>query len=178
MQIEKLFDRAVEVASAPAVGAIKQRLATTASELSLAGNLQASLDVCTSAIFALISVLYDVDSDGSPANYDMATHRLLIRPLPWGESGSAKWGLRRWEGQCLRRLLLDRVNTRRRLPSLFDYSPESRQWFVAADVYTNVESATSWLKKDGPSLAEWRSIVTDYRVQAADRMVRKRSHER
>lgn len=174
MTIEKLFDRAIEVAASPAGTAIRQRLGETANDLSLAGDMQAHLDIATASMVALISVLYATDSDGRPANIDTATYRILLRPLPWGESGWRKWGLRRWEGACLRRLLLDRVGDRRRLPALFDYNEYSRQWHVNANIYPDPEAALQWLRKDGPSLQEWRSIVTTYRTQAHARMCRLR----
>ncbi len=174
MELERLFDRAVEVAAAPAAGAIKQRLAQTATELNLAGHMEAHLGIATSAIAALISVLYATEADGRPANYDSATYRILLRPLPWGESGAARWQLRRWEGQCLRRLLIDRVGQRRRLPGLFDYNEFSRQWHVNAIDYPNAESALDWLRRDGPRIEEWRTIVSDYRAQAHARMRRLR----
>lgn len=172
MTIEKLFDRAVEVMAAPAANVLRQRLGETAESLSLAGDMQARLDIATASIVALISVLYATDGDGRPANIDTATYRILLRPLPWGESGWKRWGLRRWEGACLRRLLLDRVGDRRRLPALFDYNEYSRQWHVNANIYPDSEAALRWLKSDGPSLQEWRSIVLDYRTQAHARMQR------
>jgi hypothetical protein len=85
MELTNLFDRAVEVAAAPAASAIKQRLAQTATEFNLAGHMEAHLGIATSAIAALISVLYATEADGRPANYDSATYRILLRPLPWGE---------------------------------------------------------------------------------------------
>lgn len=175
MELEKMFDRAIEVTAAPAVGAIRQRLAATAAELSLAGHMQAHLGIATSAIAALVSELYATEEDGRPANYDSATYRILMKPLPWGESGAIRWGLRRWEGQCLRRLLIDRVGQRRRLPALFDYNEFSRQWHVNVIDYPNASAALDWLKRDGPRMDEWRSIVADYREQAHARMRRYRS---
>jgi hypothetical protein len=174
MEMQKLFDRTIEVAATPAGNVVRQRLGETAESLSLAGDMQMHLDIATASMVALISVLYTTDSDGRPANIDTATYRILLRPLPWGETGWRKWGLRRWEGACLRRLLLDRVGVRRRLPALFDYNEYSRQWHVNANIYPDPEAALRWLKKDGPSLAEWRSIVMTYRAQAHARMQRLR----
>lgn len=175
--LQKLFDRALEVAASPALGAIRQRLATTAGELSLAGQMQAHLDVCVSAMVALIGVMYDTDADGRPANYDRVTGRILLRPLPWGESGGIKWGLRRWESVCLRRLLLDRTTQKRRWPALFDYNEFSRQWHIATDSYPDSEAALRWLQSDGPTLDEWRTIVLDYRTRSSERMAHKRNKE-
>lgn len=174
MTINKLFQRSVEMI-VPELPSYRQRMTATAAELNRAGEMQAHLDVAVTAIFNLVSVLYATDADGRPANFDTVTQRILIRPLPWGESGAAKWGLRRWEGQCLRRLLLDRVGQRRQWAALFDYNEYSRQWHVNAACYPDAEAALRWLKSDGPTLVEWRSVVQDYRLQAHERMQRFRT---
>lgn len=171
MTINKLFHRSMTLV-APELTGYRQRMAQTAGELNRAGELQAQLDVAVTAIFNLVSVLYATDADQRPVNIDVQTQRILLLPLPWGESGAAKWGLRRWEGQCLRRLLLDRGKQRRRLPSLFDYNEYSRQWHVNAACYPDAEAALQWLKNDGPALNEWAAIVQDYRAQAYARMRR------
>jgi hypothetical protein len=61
------------------------------------------------------------------------------------------------------------------LPGLFDYNEFSRQWHVNAIDYPNAESALDWLKRDGPRIEEWRTIVSEYRAQAHARMRRLRS---
>jgi len=174
MTLQFLFDRALETTQTLSP-TLKQRIEQAASELSLAGHMQAHLDIAVSAMARLIVELYVLDTDQRPANVDARTGRILLRPLPWGESGAIRWGLRRWEGQCLRRLVLDRVGARRRLPALFDYNTESRQWHINLQDYQTADAALTWLKKDGPRLAEWRSIVDDYRISARDRMRRLRS---
>lgn len=174
MNIQTYFDRAADVLGRAVVEVHRQRLETAATELSLAGDAQAHLDVAISSMMGLIGTLYQPDTDGRPANYDMRTGRILI-PVPWGESGWRNWGLRRWEGACLRRLLIDRVGQRRRLPALFDYNKEARQWHVAAHLYPDANAALAWLRKDGPSLAEWRTIVDAHRTQNRERMQRRRS---
>lgn len=174
MTINKLFQRSMTLV-APELGSYRQRMATAAAELNRAGELQAQLDVAVTAVAKLIIVLYATDADQRPVNIDVQTQRILLRPLPWGESGAAKWGLRRWEGQCLRRLLLDRAGQRRRMAHLFDYNEYSRQWHVNAACYPDAEAALQWLKNDGPALNEWAAIVQDYRAQAHARMRRIRS---
>jgi len=175
MTIETLFNRALSLAQRSMVDAHKQRLAAAAAELSLAGHMQAHLDVATGAIVALINVLYQCDSDGRPANYDPHTGRILLRGLPWGDSGWRKWGLRKWEACCLRRLLLGRLKTRRPLPPLFDYNEFTRCWHINYQHYPDAEAALAWLQEDGPDLTEWRAIVDHYRAEATTRMQHKRS---
>ena len=173
-ELKQLLDRASSITAIQAPPALRQRMADTATELSLTGHSQAHLDIAITAIAHLIAAIYTHDADGRLANADQRTGRILMRPLPWGESGAAKWGLRRWEGQCLRRLMLDRVGSRRRLPCLFDYNNESRQWHINLHDYPTGEDALDWLKRDGPRLSEWRTIVSDYRSAAHQRMLRRR----
>lgn len=170
----KLLERAQSVTTVTAPASIKQRIADTADEISLAGHSQAQLDIAITAIAHLIAKLYTTEVDGILANVDSMTGRILMRPLPWGESGAVRWGLRRWEGQCLRRLMLDRVGQRRRLPCLFDYNNEARQWHLNTRDYPTGADAMKWLKSDGPRLSEWRTIVNDYRADAHERMSRRR----
>ena len=175
MELTQLLERAQAVTVIKAPAAIKQRIADTAAELDLSGHSQARLDIAVTAIAHLIAKLYVTEADGSMANVDSMTGRILMRPLPWGESGAIRWGLRRWEGQCLRRLMLDRVGQRRRLACLFDYNTESRQWHLNTHDYPTGEDALRWLKSDGPRLSEWRTIVNDYRSAAHARMIRRRN---
>jgi len=173
-ELTQLLERAQAVTTIAATASIKQRIADTATEISLAGHSQAQLDIAITAIAHLLAKLYVTEADGSMANVDSRTGRILMRPLPWGESGAARWGLRRWEGQCLRRLMLDRVGQRRRLPCLFDYNSEARQWHINTHDYPTGADAMEWLKRDGPKLSEWRTIVNDYRSAAHARMLRLR----
>lgn len=156
---------------------IRQRLAEGAEQLNRAGTMQAHLTVCLEAVAALVSILYQLDEDGQPANYDRATGRILI-PVPWSDGGSRRWGLRQWEARCLRALLRDRLTQQRRLSPLFDYSDITGRWYVDLDIYPTINHAVIWLRKDAPSLAEWRSTVETYRERAADRMTKSRSNRR
>ena len=173
-ELTQLLERAQIVTTIATPASIKQRIAPTADELNLAGHSQAQLDIAITAIAHLIAKLYVTEADAGLANVDSMTGRILMRPLPWGESGAARWGLRRWEGQCLRRLMLDRVGQRRRLPCLFDYNTESRQWHLNTHDYPTGVDALEWLKRDGPRLVEWRTIINDYRSAAHARMIRLR----
>lgn len=173
MGINKLLERPVQIA-VPELKSYRQRMAAAADELNRAGQFQRHLDHVTDSVVGLVSILYATDADHRPANIDVQTYRILI-PLPWGEAGWRKWGLRRWEAGCLRRLLMERSRGGRRLPPLFDYSEFSRQWHINVSIYPDAEAALQWLKRDGPNLAEWRTVVSDCRAQASERMRRFRS---
>jgi hypothetical protein len=162
MEFLKTLDRAIETTGAKPdlTDRIKARVAIAADNISRAGHAQAQLDVVISSMWALITILYERDADGTIVNYERSTGRILI-PLPWGAGGWKRWGLRKWEAACLRRLLLQRVVERRRQPPLFDYA--SGRWFLNIADYPTEEWARQWLTKEGPRLAEWRTIVNEYR---------------
>lgn len=176
--LNTMLERAVDLAQRTVISDHRQRIAAAAHDLSLAGQMQAHLDTVTASMVALINMLYEADTDGGVANYDERTGRILVRGLPWGDTGWRKWGLRKWEAVCLRRLLIERSKARRRLPALFDYNEFSRQWHINHQIYPDAAAALSWLKRDGPTLAEWRTIVMDYRHTAHERMLQKRTAER
>jgi len=79
------------------------------------------------------------------------------------------WGLRSWEAECLRRILLHRCQHPGKYIELFDYSQLTRRWYVRADSYPDVEIALAWLKSEGPNAKEWRAEVDRYRTQEATR---------
>lgn len=161
--MSNFFKRALEVGLNVPELSPRQRTAAAAEEISLAADLQAHVDVAEASIVALINVLYAVDADQRPANYDEVTGRILIA-LPWGSSGWRRWGLRKWEAHCLRRIMMVR-SKERRPPPLFCYDKATRQWFVETEVYPDTESALRWLKDHTPTATEWRIVITDFRTK-------------
>src|SRR5262245_11728610 len=89
---------------------VKQRIAESADKLSKAGQMAARVELMNEALHHLVHLCYQSDTDGEVANVDRVTLRLLI-PAPWGSSGWKTWGLRAWEGETLRRILLARQAT-------------------------------------------------------------------
>jgi len=163
--IDRVATGVIQVGAIPIDRAIKQKLGKAASDIDTETELQARLDLCINHMNDLISHLYDVDADGKYLNIDRKTYKILLLPLPWGENGAIKWGIKKWEGHCFRKLLLDRVFNPRRLPCLFDYNQFSRDWFIDFYSYPDLPSAFRWVKCDGPNLQEWTRIVNDYREQ-------------
>jgi hypothetical protein len=161
--VNNFFKRALEVGLGNPSLNPRQRTAAAAEEISLAADLQAQVDVAEASIVALINVLYATAADGRPANYDEVTGRILI-PVPWGSGGWRRWGLRKWEAVCLRKIMMARSKSRRPAP-LFCYDKATRQWFVETEVYPDTESALRWLKDHTPNVAEWRQVTTDFRTQ-------------
>jgi hypothetical protein len=166
MTMNKAFERAMELGKRKPPVINRQRLAQTAEAMSRAGDMQLHLDACVAATVAFVNVLFATDADGQPANFDPYAGTILI-PVPWGSGGWKRWGLRKWEATCYRRLLLDRVE--RRSGGAFDYNEHTRQWLIDSDQYTTANDVLIWLKDNEPLLREWRPIVDAYRAREAKR---------
>ena len=176
-ELQELLERAKQVGDTNNVTTtIRQRMAENAMALSYAGQMQAHLDICLSATVALIGILYMLDADGLPANYDRQTERIFV-DIPWGDKGYRKWGLRKSEAICFRRVLQARQSQPRRLPFLFYFADYTGRWHLNARAYPTGEAAMEWLRKDGPKLAEWRTMVTEWRDKEAARMRKRRGIE-
>lgn len=175
MELSTLVDRAVEIRQIVPTAGIKQRLANAAQELSLAGENQTRVELLNEAVMALTKVLYDADPDGGLANIDNRTHRLLI-PAPWGRAGWKRWGLRAWEAEILRQILIVRGQMERVKP-LYDYNGESRTWHLNLSSYPRLDQAMMHWKSNQITLREWRLYADAYRQRAHERMNRLRGVE-
>lgn len=164
--MNELFDRAKALGDhIPADLKPRQRMQAQAEQISRLGDLQTHLDAVTASLVALGGILFDSEH-GRYVNIDPATRRILI-PVPWGSAGWKRWNLRKWEGECLRRVLMGRLGGRQ--PLLFDYSDYLHGWFVERG-YNDRESVLQWLHKHGPTVDEWRSVVDAHRAAARMRM--------
>lgn len=158
MNVNELIDRKLAIRALPEPpGFVKQRLAQAAQELSRAGDLAARVELVNESLFHAITMLYERDTDGGYANIDRVTFRLLV-PAPWGAAGWKRWGLRRHEATTLRAMLVGRIRHPRHI-ALFDYSPESRSWFVDVAKYPTVEAAKAYLERNPITLPEWRGYA-------------------
>lgn len=174
MEVTQLIERTQRVRDALPLPNVKQRLAQTAQELSRAGDEQARVELLNEALLSLVSVLYLADADQRPANYDPRTWRLLI-PAPWGRAGWKHWGLRAWEGEVLRGMLMVRAMARRPRP-LFDYNEEARTWHLNLSDCPTIDTAFAHLRAHPITLGEWLRQATIYRQQAHDRMHERRTN--
>ena len=99
------------------------------------------------ALLRLAALAYEVDAYGLPFNVDRATRRLLV-PAPMGRAGHRLYGLRRSEGEALRRWLhvLQRSAKAGKAPApLFWYAPDSRNWYLGEE-YQTLEQAQRYLE--------------------------------
>lgn len=177
MNLDTLIDRTQEVrqlASNPNQ-VIKQRMAEVAADISRAGNNQARVELLQEAVLALTKLCYECDPDGQPANIDSRTYRLLI-PAPWGKAGWRRWGLRAWEAEILRQILIVRCQMRRMEP-LFDYNTEARTWHVNMQQYSRLDVALLYWKSNPIALKEWRRHADVYRAQAHERTLRRQGEK-
>ena len=155
MDLLQVIDRKNEIRSmAQPAGMVKQRIAQAAQDLSRAGSMALHVEMANEALCKFTAMLYQRDTDGTWANVDAITHRLLV-PAPWGSAGWKRWGLRKWEGAVLRSIMLDRVRDSRR-PCLFDYNAEGRTWHLNLVDYPTLDAADHYLKRGAISLPEWR----------------------
>lgn len=153
---ESLGERINEIRNSPSPGAyVRRRIGEQAETLSLAGQTQAQVEAVMESLTKLVTLLYQVDTDGGYANVDRRTWKILI-PVAWGEGGWKKWGLRHREAQHLRRILLTRAMTRN---ALFDYNQIGRSWHLNLRAYPTLEKATGYLKQYPVELPEWRNEI-------------------
>ena len=155
MELHEIVERKHEVRTLPpAPQFVKQRIASAAEELSRAGDMAMHVELVNEALAKLTVMLYAADSDGAFANVDARTGRVLV-PLPWGNKGWKRWGLRYWEAVTLRSILMSRVTRPRHAP-LFDYNVESRTWHIDLTNYPNLGQAQTYFARNPILLAEWR----------------------
>lgn len=174
--IETQLERIPGIRTAETPGVyIKQRLQNAAHELSLRGDTQTHVEIVNEALCRVTQLLYEADTDGSFANIDNRTYRILV-PVAWGSAGWKTWGLRQWEAEILRSILIERSAQQSKRPALFDYSPDSRTWFVNVSDYGSYDLAQRFLQRESVTLAQWRKHVDGYRQRksSADKTYRQR----
>lgn len=167
MELQQIIERVADIRNAKPTPATRQRVAESAASLSQSGDMQLRLEMAIEALAALIVILYEKDGDGWPANVERRTGKILV-PVPWGARADL-WALRRLESRALRTVLMHRVREPRRLAPLFDYSDDNRRWYLNTHDYPTAERALAWLKKDAPSLSEWRTAVLAMREADLER---------
>lgn len=161
----KHLERASGVLTGNPAPKARARLKAKAEDISRVGDLKAHTGVIESALIKAITILYESDTDGLPANFDLYTGQVWIA-LPWTKTGWKLYGLRDWESDLLRWVLLRRLE-RGGMESLFDYSQSTRRWLLRNDLYPNKEAALHWLKSDPVAVREWRDALQVYQNRRA-----------
>ncbi len=145
-----------------------KRLQAQAEQMDRAVTLGIGLNTATASLVALAGILFNRDGDRF-VNMDTLTRRILI-PVPWGSRGWKRWGLRKWEGECLRHVLIGRVVEGK--PSLFYLS--GNVWSVARG-FDDKEKALRWIHNHGPTLQEWHDAVTAHNDYYRELMAKRRA---
>lgn len=167
MTILQMTDRKADIRIASPGGYVKQRIADASDALSLAGSMAARVELCNEALFKLVELCYELDSDGLCCNVDIVTYRILI-PLPWGSSGWKRWHLRYHEALVMRAIMLGRQGVKPGHPlPLFTYDSDSRTWSLNVYDYPTPKRAQAWLQASQITLGEWRRHLRQWRTDAA-----------
>lgn len=127
-------------------------LRQVAQNLSRRGQAAAKAELFNHVLAAAADLCLETDEDGRLANVDAITGAVLV-PLPWGEGGYRRWGLRVTECRQLRYILLRRAERDR--PPLFDYDPTIRRWVFP--VSWGRRTAATYLRAAPITLAEYRA---------------------
>jgi len=161
----KQLERGAEILTGNVSPRTRARMKARADEISRAGDLAAHAAVVEAALMKAISIMYDPDTDGLPANFDLHTGQIWIA-LPWTKTGWKLYGLRDWESDLLRWILFGRLNTGS-IDPLFDYNQSARRWNLRNDLYPSKERALAWLKADPITISEWRAALEIYQKRRA-----------
>lgn len=141
-----------EILTAKVLRRARQRAADVSASLTRRGAAQATAELLNVAVEKLIGYLYERDSDGVPANVN-ADGRIEI-PLPWGSVGRPLYGLRRTEGDTLRKYMQWLETQKRPAVRLFYF--EGGRWYLNAWDYPSQADALAYWRLVAMSAATWR----------------------
>ena len=172
MKLDTLIERTQEIREKVVNPNVKQRMAEAAHNIATEGDQQMFVELLNESLLKCTELCYIRDSTGRFVNIDYRTHRILI-VKPWSSGGWERWTLRQWESRVMRSILITRSNMRR-VPPLFDYAADTRQWYLNIGVYPTLDSALTYWKRNPISLADWHRFADILRQQAHDRALRNR----
>lgn len=144
-----------EILSAKVLRKARGRAADVSLSLSRTGAAQATAELLNEAVNKLIAMLYQVDSDGVRANVDV-DGRIEI-PCPWGSAGRPRYGLRRTEGDTLRKYVQFLAEQRRPTP-LFTF--DAGRWWLNVFDYPDREKALQYWRIVAVDASIWRRFST------------------
>lgn len=122
---------------------------------------QAIAELLNEALQACVRLCYERNDDGTPANVDGVTARILV-PLPWGKAGHRRWGLRRGEAEALRAILFARQAQGN---GLFLYDRSRRSWYLNVADYPTLRLAGGYVAQHPIGVTEYRQVRSQ--MQAA-----------
>ena len=150
-----------EILTAKVLRKARQRTADISHSLTRKGAAQAKAELLNVAVEKAINLLYQLEPDGYPANVD-EDGRILI-PLPWGSAGRPMYGLRRGEGDTLRRYVQFLETQKRPAPRLFYF--ERRAWWLDGFTYPTAPDALAYWRLVSVNASIWRrfSVETSFK---------------
>lgn len=160
-----VLDRTIEITHSNLTSYLRNREQVVADELNRLTVENGYVAACMSAVLRLTELCY-VRSGSRLVNVDPATWRVGIN-VPWSDVGYAKYSLRRWEGEILRKIMLARGNSRR-VPPLFDLG--QRRWHINLQNYPTMEAAVAYWNGKPLTVEEWLLHADAMRTAARTRM--------
>lgn len=154
--VKHFEDHQREILSARVLRKARGRAADVSATLTRRGAAQATAELLNEAVFKAIGYLYEVDSDGIPANVD-SDGKILI-PCPWGSVGRPKYALRRTEGDTLRKYVQWLETQRRPAVRLFYF--ENGRWYLDCWTYPTREDALQYWRLVAVNASIWRRFST------------------
>lgn len=144
-----------EILTAKVLRKARARAADVSATLTRRGAAAATAELLNEAVNKLIALLYEADSDGHPANVGI-DGRIEI-PCPWGSVGRPLYGLRRTEGDSLRRYVQFLAGQRRPIP-LFTF--DNGRWWLNVYDYPAKDQALGYWRAVAVDASIWRRFST------------------
>ncbi|MBX3001923.1 MAG: hypothetical protein KF893_25585 [Caldilineaceae bacterium] len=134
----------------------RRRAENVSRELTRYGAAAAYAEKLNSAVFELIHRLYEPDTDGVLCNVDPVSGRFNI-DATWGSVGRPKYGLRRTEGDTLRRYV-QWLSVQKHPRRLFWHA--GQRWYVDLAEYPDLDDALLYWRLVEMTAAHWRRFTT------------------
>lgn len=143
----------------PAPFSPARAVAVAGTELTRRGLAALAVEHLTAAVFRLLELAFEGDTDARLCNTDPHDGRLLV-PAPWGSAGYKRYGLRRREGEVLRLFLLERMTPKpgSAVP-LFLYDHERRAWYLNLNDYPTRAAAGEYWRHAGLTVRAYRECL-------------------
>lgn len=167
-----VLDRTVGIGHAKVETYLRNREQVAADQLNRLTVENSYVAACMSAVLRLTELCF-VRVGSRLINVDPVTWRVDIH-VPWSDSGFKKYGLRKWEAEVLRQMILARGNSRRGAP-LFDFGVS--RWHINLENYPTMEDAITYWQKHPLTVDEWLTFAVAMREAARTRMRTRRKGE-
>lgn len=121
---------------------VKRLVQKTSDQIDRSNETALTVNKFNECLLKIIDLIFK-QTDNQYVNIDYVTHKILI-PLPWGSNGYKVWGLRQYESEIFRKIMLAISEGKRRDKIMFFYSKESRCWFFNLEKFSTLEVAITY----------------------------------